>query len=372
MSIFDDIVRENDQPRQEGEPLFSYLNKSSRPEAERIRALIDEWIGEYPETHREGLAARLRSDIDDQHQSAFFELFLHKFLRARGCKIIEIEPKLEHTNKSPDFLVETSAGERFYLEAVLASGRSNQETAAYARLNTALAAIDNVPSPGNFLSLTTDGLPTAPLSLKKLKRALQSWIAGLPAGKAAKDAAAFKYEEHRCNIELRALPRSTPGEDGRAIGMDHAASRNPPRTQKEGVSLRRARPPIRRGDQLPVDAPPRRRRGRCFVGRTVCRIYTYGGWDAQGGAPPKAGRHLVRPAEWSAPKHAHERRARFLSDRRLEFRAQKWLAHPQSLGGQTDTSTELRDSRAAPHKRYLSTLSGPACRSASRHARAMA
>jgi hypothetical protein len=219
MSIFDDIARENDQPRQEGEPLFSYLNKSCRPEAERVRALVDEWIGEYPGSHREALVARLRSDIDDQHQSAFFELFLHHFLCTRGCKIIEIEPKLEHTDKSPDFLVETSTGERFYLEAVLASGRSNQETAAYARLNTALAAIDNVPSPDNFLSLTTEGLPSAPLSLKKLKRGVQSWIAGLPAGTAAKDAAAFKYEEHGCSIELRALPRSKSEEDSRAVGV---------------------------------------------------------------------------------------------------------------------------------------------------------
>jgi hypothetical protein len=226
MSIFDDIVRENDQPRQECEPRFSYLNKSSRAEAERVRELVDEWIKEYPASHREALVARLRSDIDDHHQSAFFELFLHHFLRARGCKIIEIEPKLEHTDKSPDYLVETSAGERFYLEAVLASGRSNQETAAYARLNTGLAAIDNVPSPDNFLSLTTEGLPAAPLSLKKLKRGVQSWIAGLPAGAAAKDAAAFKYEEHGCSIELRALPRNKPEEGGRAVGM-----RNFPITQ---------------------------------------------------------------------------------------------------------------------------------------------
>jgi hypothetical protein len=94
MTIFDDIARENDQPRQEGEPLFSYLNESSRAEAERVRKLVDEWIEEYPESHRDALVARLRSDIDDQHQSAFFELFLHHFLRAR--KIIEIEPKLQH------------------------------------------------------------------------------------------------------------------------------------------------------------------------------------------------------------------------------------------------------------------------------------
>jgi hypothetical protein len=221
MSIFDDIVRDNDQPRQESEPLFLYLNKSNRPEAKRVRDLVDEWVAEYPEANRDALVGRLRSNIDDHHQSAFFELFLYKFLRARGCKIVAIEPKLAHTDRSPDFLVETARGERFYLEAVLASGRSNQETGAYARLNTALAAIDNIPSPNNFLALTTEGLPTAPLSLKKLKREVQSWIAGLPAGDAAKDAAPFKNEENGCRIELNALPRKAAEEGARAIGMRH-------------------------------------------------------------------------------------------------------------------------------------------------------
>jgi hypothetical protein len=85
-----------------------------------------------------------------------------------------------------------------------------------------LAAIDATPSPHHFLDLIVRGIPTAPLSIKKMKRALQSWIAGLPKDVTAKDAPAFKYEEHGTSIRLRAWIRNKPaGADARAIGVRH-------------------------------------------------------------------------------------------------------------------------------------------------------
>jgi hypothetical protein len=222
VSVFDDIVREDMAVPLPVETQFAYLNRSARPEAARVRKLVDEWFAEYPESHRKALVGRFRSPIDDEHRSAFFELFLHHLALARGCKVLAIEPKLEHTDKSPDFLLESASGERFYLEAVMATGRSTQETAAHARLNTALAAIDATPSPHHFLDLTVRGMPTAPLSIKKMKRALQSWIAGLPKDEKAKDAPAFQYEEHGATIRLRAWTRNKPaGDDARAIGVRH-------------------------------------------------------------------------------------------------------------------------------------------------------
>jgi hypothetical protein len=220
MTIFDDIPRADMGLPLPNETQFAYLNRSGRPVAERVRKLVDEWFAEYPESHRENLVGRFRSVIDDAHRSAFFELFLHHLALARGCKVLAIEPKLEHTDKTPDFLLENANQERFYLEAALATGRSNQETAAHARLNTALAAIDSAPSPAHFLDLTVQGMPSAPMSIKKIKRALQSWIAGLPDDETAKDAAPFLYEEHGATIKLRAWSRSKKGDDGdRAIGI---------------------------------------------------------------------------------------------------------------------------------------------------------
>lgn len=222
VSIFDDIVRNDVAVPLPDEAMFSYLNRSGRPEAACVRALVDLWFAEYPEAYRKTLVGRFRSPIDDEHHSAFFELFLHHLILTRGGKVLAIEPKLEHTDRSPDFLVESADGERFYLEAVMATNRSAQETASHARLNTALAAIDEIPSPNHFLDLTVHGMPTAPISIKKMRRALQSWIAGLPKDETAKDAPPLKYEEHGTTIQLRAWTRNKPaGDDARAIGVRH-------------------------------------------------------------------------------------------------------------------------------------------------------
>ncbi|MGM4991280.1 hypothetical protein [Tardiphaga sp. 841_E9_N1_2] len=219
MSIFDDIPRDDLEPPLPDETQFAYLNRSARPEAARVREKVDAWFAAYPETHRGALVSRFRSTIDDQHHSAFFELFLYHFLLARGCKIVAIEPKLEHTDKSPDFLVENAKGERFYVEAVQASGLSNLEVAAKARLNTALSAIDSTPSPQHFLDLKVTGRPTKPLSIKKLKGALKSWIASLPPDETARQAAPFVWEEHGAKIQLTAWVRSKVDENGRALGV---------------------------------------------------------------------------------------------------------------------------------------------------------
>jgi hypothetical protein len=67
MLLFDDIPRpETDVPDQH-EAAFAYLNRSARPEASRVRQLVEDWLARYPAHHRDSLIARLRSPIDDQH-----------------------------------------------------------------------------------------------------------------------------------------------------------------------------------------------------------------------------------------------------------------------------------------------------------------
>jgi hypothetical protein len=222
MSIFDDIARDDEGPPSHDETAFSYLNRSNRIEATRVRQNIDSWLEHYPKEHREALVARLRSAIDDQHKSAFFELLLHELMLARSLKVIAIEPPMAHTKRSPDFLVGSDKGEKFYLEAVVATGRSKDDTAAQARLNSALAAIDNTPSPAHFLDLTVHGVPSENISIKEMRRALRAWIESLPDGEQQKDAAPFIFAEHGVSITLRAWPRhQRDPQASRAIGVRH-------------------------------------------------------------------------------------------------------------------------------------------------------
>jgi hypothetical protein len=60
MGIFDDIPREGDEPPQQDETAFAYLNRSNRIEAARVRKLVDAWFSHYPAEKRDPLVARFR------------------------------------------------------------------------------------------------------------------------------------------------------------------------------------------------------------------------------------------------------------------------------------------------------------------------
>ncbi len=119
MPVFAEGPRIDSRPPGPKETAFAYLDRRAGAQADDARGRIEDWLARYPE--QEALAARLRSPLGDQHHSAFFELLLHERLLALGHRIVAIEPKLAHTWKSPDFLVESAEGHRFYLEAVNAT-----------------------------------------------------------------------------------------------------------------------------------------------------------------------------------------------------------------------------------------------------------
>lgn len=221
MSVFDNIPRIGKDPPHQDEGAFAYLNRSNRIEATRVRTLVEAWFEAYPVVNREPLVARFWSPIDEQHKSAFFELFLHQLMLSTRCTVVAIEPGLPHTSRSPDFLVQSPDGDRFYLEAVMATGQSREEAAAQQRLNQALAAIDKTPSPAHFLDLSVHGVPGAPIAVRRLTRELRAWIAGLPEGNEAIEAREFHYDEHGANFSIRAWPRGQRDEDARAIGVRH-------------------------------------------------------------------------------------------------------------------------------------------------------
>ena len=122
MPVFTAGPRCDARPPYPKESAIAYLDRSALSEADALRSMIEDWLEDYPADEVPNLAARLRSRRDDQHRSAFFELLLHRLLQAFGHRIPAVEPKLPHTWKSPDFLVESAEGPRFYLEGVSAQG----------------------------------------------------------------------------------------------------------------------------------------------------------------------------------------------------------------------------------------------------------
>jgi hypothetical protein len=114
MRLFDDLGKTVPGPSSRGESLFQYYNRSNRVEIARVRALFEDWFRRYPARNKGSLRDRLRRS----DESAFFELLLHEVLIRLGCHA-QIHPRLRHVETKPDFLAETSASERFYLEGVV-------------------------------------------------------------------------------------------------------------------------------------------------------------------------------------------------------------------------------------------------------------
>ncbi len=87
MTIFSEIVRTFHEGKPYGEPDFSYLDRSARPEAVRVRAALESWLLRYPAADIPNMVARLRNGSDAEFASATFEIYLHEILLRLGFEV---------------------------------------------------------------------------------------------------------------------------------------------------------------------------------------------------------------------------------------------------------------------------------------------
>lgn len=227
MPLFDDTHRAPDIGANANEGAYQYLNRSGRREVEQVREKFSEFFDRYPEDHQASLIARFKSDNDTTHQSAAFELILHEALLRSGAHIEAIEPPLPHTNRSPDFLVRNIDGERFYLEATLATGMSDRDRRAKRLYDDFVQAINEVRSDNFLLSVRFVGMPTAPVSSRRVRASIEAWLTSLEFSDVASKGTAiaegdpwFTHEENTCKVEIWPIPLKNPGTPvQRAIGI---------------------------------------------------------------------------------------------------------------------------------------------------------
>jgi hypothetical protein len=85
--VFSQNERTEPRPKRETESSFVYLDNSARPMAAWARDLVESWFTHYPASAQKEWRDRYRSDDDQEHGSAFFELYCHEFLRRHGFSI---------------------------------------------------------------------------------------------------------------------------------------------------------------------------------------------------------------------------------------------------------------------------------------------
>ncbi len=168
MKLFDDIKRTDNSSADYNEPIFPYMNRTARKEFEEVRKILEVWFSHYPAPEQAELKSRFRSNINRQHQSAFFELLLHEILVRLDCTVIP-HPSVPSTNKTPDFFVKPLVDNPFYIEAVLASNESDEEVAAQARINSVYDVVTRkVDSSNFFLWIDVEGSPKSPPPANKI------------------------------------------------------------------------------------------------------------------------------------------------------------------------------------------------------------
>ena len=156
MLLFDiDASRSDLRPRGYSEPHFSYLNNSGRPEAQRIRDLLEQWFARFPTHAQAALRARFRKNHAVPHYSAFFELYLHELLVLAGYKVtVAGTDDPGAGEKKPDFIAQRSSEPEFYLKATLATDKPATEVSADARVHRLYDALNyKLDSPDYFVGL---------------------------------------------------------------------------------------------------------------------------------------------------------------------------------------------------------------------------
>jgi hypothetical protein len=167
------MLRNDEGPKQYGVPAFTYLNQSAREDVSRIREVLEVFFQAYSSAHRAEFRKRFRSTDDLQHRSAFFELFLHELFLRLNCTV-DVHPEPASSGgRRPDFLVECPSGKAFFLEAVVASNETKEESKARARISTVYDAINRIESPDFFFGLDVEGALATPPPIRLIKQLIR-------------------------------------------------------------------------------------------------------------------------------------------------------------------------------------------------------
>lgn len=178
--VFSEYERNDIKYAQYSEPMFSFLDRSALPIADRVRNLIEDWYFHYPLDAQRELLPRLQSKDDEEFVSGFFELYLYELLIRMGYTV-EIHPKKADEDKKPDFLVR-GFEEEFYLEAAITNEETLNEVRGRTLLNIALDKVNEIESPDFFAHIVIEGNATSPIASKSLKNQILEWFKTLDHG----------------------------------------------------------------------------------------------------------------------------------------------------------------------------------------------
>ena len=178
MRLFDDLVRTDQTAKTYTESTYAYYNRSARPGVAAMRDLLEQWFAIFPITGQGHIRGHFRSPIENQHQAAFFELYLHELLVRLGFAV-ELHPPAESVATHPDYLASRNGKPAFYVEATLAGVPSAAAQAAGSRTAVVYDAINTMDSPNFFIGVEVRGAPATPPPARRMRNDVAAWLSTL-------------------------------------------------------------------------------------------------------------------------------------------------------------------------------------------------
>ena len=223
--LFDDRERTSLVLKRWAEPHFTFLDRSGHPTEARVRALMNKWFAEYPESARADLKGRFRSKDHGQHVGALNELFLHALFRHLGYEV-DVTPVGSDNASRPDFLLTSDVMPNFDLEATVAEV-SEDESKRRRRAAILYDSIDRITSADFMLAIKSWSGPGTDFQYRELRKELQRWLDGLDADSIPPvheldDLPAYDFCHNGWQIQFWAVPvenESLDLDDDRIVGM---------------------------------------------------------------------------------------------------------------------------------------------------------
>jgi hypothetical protein len=178
MVIFSDFDRTNAAPRRYSESLYRCTDRRAGIAYDRIRSILECWLGRLSSDARDEPAKRMQSENDWDFHSAFLELYVHELLLRSG-HTVSPHPAVPETNKRPDFAAESATAPRAFFECVVVTETPADQRGPQALINNLYDSINSIECPDFFLSLDVSGSPNSPVPLTKWKAAILTWVNSL-------------------------------------------------------------------------------------------------------------------------------------------------------------------------------------------------
>lgn len=208
--LFDEIERKDTGPKPESEADYEYINRSARPEVEKIRSLLEDWFSRYPE--KEQTEFRKRLSGKETFAAAFFELYVHEILLRQGfsCKV---HPEIEGCDTHPEFLVSYKEL-NFYVEATVPD--LPQDDAINQRLCDGLIDKLNETPSEYYLDVDFEGLLRNRPPLKEIR----DWLKNKPSV-----GSSFELKQDKAKIVITITPyKKETGSDASVATIGYGCS----------------------------------------------------------------------------------------------------------------------------------------------------